>query len=140
MGFNKINSLESLGKIFRQIVKDFPAHAEYKRFYTTPRHDGSPHIELVQGQFHYVVTERGEEYERRIAESPEDILYWLISSVTFDVAIKYELENRIEGRDGRRMFFPYQEELMSKIRPEWGERLQQEHIQILKQHPFEDGI
>jgi len=51
--------------------------------HTTPQHNGTPHIEVVGGKYHYVVTERGRELERRVAESEDEILYWLVSDLIF---------------------------------------------------------
>ena len=41
-------------------------------FSTTPQHDGTPHIEQEGHEFHFVVTERGSEFERRRTKDPED--------------------------------------------------------------------
>lgn len=132
----RTKSLSSLAKEFRRMVRDLDVHASYKSFHTTPQHDGSPHIEAHEGKFHYVVTERGTEFERIEGLSADDVLYLLFESVTFEMATRYELRNRKEGVDGRSVWFPYQEDLMAKLSPPWGEKLKAEHEAILKEHPF----
>lgn len=114
----------------------FKVHKCYKRFHTLPQPDGAPHIEVHGDSFHYVSCERGQEYERIKSLSEDDVLYLLLDRVTFAVALQYELKNRIEGIDGRSVFFPYQEQLLSELDPKWGERLKDKHRKILEKHPI----
>lgn len=107
---------------------------------TTPQHDGSYHVELVSGKYHYVRTERGAENERRIAKNEDEILFWLISDLVFDLACKHELKNRIPGQDFRRLLFSKRIELMGTVKPEWAERTQQDIQKVLAEHPYNDSI
>ncbi|SHI60926.1 Immunity protein 63 [Rubritalea squalenifaciens DSM 18772] len=104
-------------------------------FSTTPQHDGTPHIELVGDEFHFVVTERGSEFERRRTRDADEILYWLFEGFTQGMATDYELKHRNESRDGREIWFPYQERLLANLNPEWGARKQEAHMRILRDHP-----
>ena len=45
---------------------------------SSPTHSGAPHIEIVGDEYHFVVTERGSEFERLKTQSVDDILYWLV--------------------------------------------------------------
>jgi hypothetical protein len=128
--------LLALAKEFRALVASLPVPGYYKAFHTQPQHDGSPHIELVMGKFEYVVTERGSEFERVTGLSGDDVLYMLMESVTMHMATQYELKNRRAGIDGRSVWFPYQEELMRQLKPEWGARLSEYHAKVLEKHPF----
>jgi len=100
--------IQAIGREFRDLVNDFDIHPGYKRFSTIPQHDGSPHIEMEGDDYCFVVTERGQEYERIRSTDPDEILYLLVEGVTSIVATKFELENRVENQDGRRIWFPYQ--------------------------------
>ena len=108
------------------------------KFYTAPQHDGAAHVEYASGTYSYVNTERGSELRRRTTESQDEILYWLTSDAVFDVACRFELDNRIHEKDPRRLMFAKRVELMSLISPAWGERKDQEHQKILAEHPFDD--
>jgi len=130
-------SLDNLARIFGEMVADLDVDPSYKFFWTTPRQDGSPHIEVLDGGFHFVVTERGQEFERIGGLSAEDVLYLLLKGITQCMAVKDELRNRIPGTDGRSIWFPFQEELMENLRSGWGERLRAEHGRILVDHPIE---
>ena len=102
--------------------------------------DGAhPHIEIGKnGLLHYVVIERGHEFKRRTTDNLDELLYWIFSGVTFTMAGKFELENRIENKDFRRILFKKQEELLSILNESWGQKEHEEHLQILKSHPFDD--
>ncbi|MDR0348690.1 MAG: immunity 63 family protein, partial [Tannerella sp.] len=58
--------------------------------------------------------------------------------ITFSMSCDYELENRIEDKDSRRMIFDKQEELLGKLDETWKERKHGEYQQILKSYPFDD--
>ena len=97
-----------------------------------------PHIEVDKFQYHYVIIERGQEQDRKSTSNIQELLYWVFNSVTFDLSYQYELENRIENQDSRRIAFAKQEELLTYLNPEWGEWQRKEHLEILKRHPFDD--
>ena len=52
--------------------------------------------------------------------------------------MQYELKNRIRNQDSRKIAFTKQEELLRVLNPEWSERKKEEHLEILKGHPFDD--
>lgn len=131
-----VDPLKALATRFEIMAKPFKVHKAYKQFHTSPQPDGAPHIEVHGNSFHYVSCERGQELKRIKSLSEDDVLYLLLENVTFEVAVQHELKNRIEGIDGRSVWFPYQEILMSNISPEWGERLKEKHRKILTKHPF----
>src|SRR5262245_20287672 len=74
--------------------------------YGTSDDGARPHIEVGDGLYHYVVVERGVERERRSSGQYEDLLYWISRDITFGLAFSYELLNRIEDQDCRRVAFP----------------------------------
>ena len=102
-------------------------------------HDlGRPHVEVENVLYHYVVMERGEELERRSTESYDELLYWIFSDVTHNLAFSYELRNRVEDQDCRRIAFPKQIELMKRISSTMGTRLEGDIADILRRAPYDD--
>jgi hypothetical protein len=99
---------------------------------------GRPHIEVDSRGYHYVIAERGHEFERHTTSDLDELLYDVFESTTFEIACKYEVEHRNFEQDFRRILFKYQEELLSKLSPAWGERRIMEHAEILQQSPFKD--
>jgi hypothetical protein len=126
-----INAIDELELQFQQIVQDMDVHPDVKQFHRCPQHDGGAHIEAIAGEFHYVVTERGQELSRIKSANPDDILYWLVSAVTGAVARKYELDHRDEDRDGRAVWMPYHVQLLAAIQPEWADRQAAEYAKWL---------
>lgn len=82
-----------------------------------------PFIEVDSfGTMFFVIRERGEEIERRITTNLEDLLYWVFSGITFTMACKYELDNRIEEQDSRILIFKKQTELLNAINENWASK------------------
>ena len=133
-----ITTVEDIGRKFRELVAGLDVHPYYKTFHTTPQHDGSPHIEKEGDTFCYVITERGQEFKRIRTTDPDEILYMLLDGITQVVATTYELKHRVEGSDGREVWFPYQERLLGDLKPEWGLRKRREHEKILIRHRFHE--
>ena len=98
-----------------------------------------PHIEVDSiGLLHYVITERGQELDRKTTTNIDDLLYWIFADVTFTMANKFELKYRIEGQDNRRILFEKQEALLGILDDTWRQKEHEDHKQILKSYPFDD--
>jgi hypothetical protein len=106
--------------------------------YGASRDFGYPYVEVNGSLYHYVVVERGQELERRTSAKYDDLLYWIFESVTHNLAFSYELKNRIEDQDCRRIAFPKQIDLMKRISSEMGERLETGIAEILRGAPYDD--
>ena len=103
--------------------------------------DGArPHIEVDSQGFHYVVIERGLELKRLTVTELDDLLFQVFVDVTFSLACDYELANRIDSEDCRRIIFQRQIELLRRLSPAWSEREAQRHKEILRKHPFDDAV
>ena len=100
---------------------------------------GRPHIEVIGKTYHFVSAERGTEFSREKTTEIEELLFWIFSSVTFEMAVKYELAHRIKGQDFRRLLFQKQFELLRALNSAWAVRMEKEKEQILLDHPFVDN-
>lgn len=135
-----MRSLSALKSSYYAVAKRLDAPSEFIRFAETPQHDGSPHIESDGTAFAYVITERGEEYERNTTTHEDDILYWLARDLTRAMATQFESAHRKPNVDSRRMFFQKHLELLGTIDHGWQNRLQAEYEIVLEKHPFRDTI
>ncbi|MES2395994.1 MAG: Imm63 family immunity protein [Bacteroidota bacterium] len=107
--------------------------------YGQQNRDAHPYIEVDNlGFMFYVISERGQEYERKMSDKIDDLLYCIFAGVTFSMSCDYELKNRIEAKDCRRIMFDKQEELLGQLKDTWGKKKNAEHQSILKTHPFDD--
>ena len=59
-----------------------------------PQHDGSPHVEIVNGLFDIVITERGTEYERISGLSLNEASRWFLHGMAFSHAHQADLMRR----------------------------------------------
>ena len=109
-------------------------------FHSAPQHDGGGHVEIVEGQYHYVFTERGFENERRITHSEDDILYWLASTAVFSAAVDFEVKSRVPKQDFRRVLFAKEIDLLHSMDPQWADRKRSEIASILEEHPYDDSL
>lgn len=135
-----ISELEALRAEYNTAAQRIaPANGEYG-FSTERRDDGSPHVEFADGEFHYVVTERGSEFERRSTEDIDEILYWLVYDLTFWMAVAHEVKHRIPDQDFRRVLFAHQIELMKKADQHFAERLELKIAETLAKNPFLDSL
>ena len=106
--------------------------------YGVSRDGGYPHVEVAGGLYHYVVVERGQERERRSSGTYDDLLFWIFESVTHNLAFAYELRHRVEDQDCRRIAFPMQIALMSRLSSEMGGRVEAKIADILSRAPYDD--
>jgi len=133
-----MKSMSALEALYRAIARQLRAPERRVHFFTTPQHDGSAHVEIVNDQLAYVVTERGEELERRTTGDPDELLYWLVSDLTWALASDYELSHRLESQDFRRLLFGMHLELLAEVDCAWSERKRREYLRVLAEHPFSD--
>lgn len=93
-------------------------------------------IYISNNEYHYVIMERGKENKHYRSLDINDILYPLFEGITFSLASKYELKNRNEKEDPRKLLWSKQLELLGKIDPLFKERCQKEIDSILKIAPY----
>jgi hypothetical protein len=129
---------ERYARLLKQLAPHKPAYMFQNEIQTHRLDEGSPHVELVDGKYDYVVTERGSELQRRTARDEDELLYWLMSDVTKGIAIRLEARHRRRGQDSRRQWFARDVELLGSLNPEWGERKRLEYIEVLSTYPFRD--
>lgn len=106
--------------------------------FDSPIGDATPFVELKKGQFNFVISELGEEYER-IAGNADEILALIFEGVTSELASRFELANRVEGQDSRRKMFFKQIELLNLLNSAWASSKAEEHQKILQKYPFNDS-
>ncbi len=104
-----------------------------------PTGDGSPHAEIVDGKYHYVQSERGSEFFRKVATSEDELLYWFTANSVWTMASGWELRHRQSGVDCRRLLFAKELELFAIVSESWASRKRQEQEHILEKHPFNDS-
>lgn len=132
-------SLEDIKKNADQLATKIHANEILLPTYGHSLDEAHPHVEVDdKGLMHYVMVERGQERSRETTDELDTLLYWIFKDVTFSMACSYELKNRIEDKDCRRIMFEKQEELLGILNDVWKQKRKEEHRSILEQHPFDD--
>ena len=131
-------SIEQIQADILKMSQKIMAPKEHLPTFDFPIGDATPFIEINGGQYHYVISERGHEYERKSTTDIQELYYYVFRELTFTMAIMYEAMHRIENQDSRQLFFQKQESLMEEIHPEWKKRIRSERNETLKDNPFID--
>ena len=131
MSINPLDNLEHQFRAIRERLGVKKGDRAYLDFDTVSKHDGGPHVELVDGELHFVICERGTEYERRVAKGEDELLYWLVSSITFSLATDWECRNRIPDQDTRIGWMNKELEILQTINPRWAIRRYEERKGLL---------
>jgi hypothetical protein len=134
-----MKTLKEIQNLANNLARRISAPTHFLPTFSTPNGDATPNIEIDNsGLYNYVISERGNEYSRKITSDLDELMYWIFSDVTFSMACDYELHNRIEDMDSRRIMFAKQEELLRLLKKDWEERERIEHESILIRKPFDD--
>lgn len=132
-------SLDEIKKKVNELALKINAPTDLLPTYGQSRDFAYPHIEVDNvGLLHYVIVERGQELSRKTTNKLDDLLYWIFSGITFSMATDYELKNRIEDKDSRRIMFDKQEELLGILSDTWRQKESEDHKRILTNYPFDD--
>lgn len=105
---------------------------------STPSSDGAPYVEISSDTYYFVSSERGLENFRHACKTSDELIYRIMKEVTSKMALAFELERRVQGKDWRRIYFSRRARLMTELDLGWGERDAREIEEILSSAPFVD--
>jgi len=91
----------------------------------------------IKGVMRLIETEKGKVQEVRRTRDLDELLYWVCTNITFNMACKKVMEEGPDRRNFRMHIFIKQEELLRTLYPHWRERRREEHNIILKKHPLD---
>ena len=129
-----MSTLEAIREQVENLAAKIKAPPSYLPTYGGSEHSGRPHVEVTRdGVMHWVVCERGSEFERRTTLARDELLYWTFDAVTAEMASKWEVEHRIPTEDSRKQMFTKQFELLDLLNPAWTERRKRELGPLLKE-------
>jgi hypothetical protein len=127
-----IKSLKELKQIILNLAYKINAPKDLIPSFGKTNDFAHPHIESnLNGVFHYIIVERGEELERETFSKIDDLLFKVFKDITFTMAAKYELEHRKQDQDFRILLFEEQEKLLARLKKEWAEKEKERHERLL---------
>ena len=97
------------------------------------------YYEILGSIYVYAYTERNEHIILGRTREINEFYYFILRDIVKYKATRYEVENRIPGRDPRRIWMKKAEEWMERIDPVFGEKLKTEFAEIIKKYPLEDN-
>lgn len=95
-------------------------------------------IYISDSKYHFITMDRGQVRKHIYSKDIDVILYELFKNITANLARKFELENRKENIDSRRIWWKKQLELLDTINPSFFIKRKKEMDDILKISPFRD--
>lgn len=125
--------VEELGKLIGANQHQLPTYGKSRDF-------GYSHVEVDEVSYHLVTVERGQELERKSTTEFSELLYYIFLDATSDIASNFELKNRIEDQDSRRIAFAKQIELMHALSSDFGQKVELYLSKILEKHPYDDEL
>lgn len=89
-------------------------------------------------EYHVLYTERGEIKEDRVTNKEEAVLWCIVEIISFNIAMKYAIKNKVEGKDFRRALFKKEIEIYSLFGEKFEKKKRFEIEEILKKNPYND--
>lgn len=114
---------------------------DYYQFRNSDPNDPGTYIYSDKDGYHKdFVGDRGGLEIARIIENLDDIYYSICEHLSFTIARKYEVKNRVKGQDTRRLMFSKQLEILQKVNLKYYQRCKEEIEKILKENPYDDEL
>ena len=104
----------------------------------SPAEYEGPYAYADEEGYHYVVSERGKIVEHKITDDLFEISYWILQSEVFQIALNFEVRNRMKSQDIRKLLFEKKLELLDKIGKNYRKREEIRIDEILKANPYND--
>ena len=132
-------TLEEIQVEFDRYNAKFGGSSKKFPYDSTPHNCGGHHLEISDdGKMALVGTDRGYETTRKETYSLDELMYWMFRKFSESRGWDYELKNRQQGADSRRMVFRKALEEMEKLSVDWRDWLHREQQEILRTRPFHD--
>ena len=125
--------VEALGKVIGANQHQLPTYGKSRDL-------GYSHVEVDDLSYHLVTVERGQELDRRSTSELDELLYYIFLDATSDISGNFELKNRIEDQDSRRIAFSKQIDLMHSLNSDFGKKVEQYLSKILEKYPYDDEL
>ncbi|MBC8536433.1 Imm63 family immunity protein [Feifania hominis] len=132
-----------LEREIKNCIYDVLPGVNMERFKFSVGTDNSPegiYIYSQDGAYHWIFTERGKVRDHKILNSEEDVLWYVLDEILFDIALDFAEKNMIKGEDFRRQLFKKEIELYSKFGDFFKKRKIAEIEKILKSDPYRDTL
>lgn len=132
---------KELEKEIKDRIANVMPNLELKQIKFCVGTDSSPegtYIYMENDKYYYVFTEKGKIREKKELVTEEDVLWYVLEVVLFNVAMDYAIKNRKKGEDFRRILFKKEIELYSRFGEIFKMRKVEAINKILECNPYID--
>ncbi|MEL7569509.1 MAG: Imm63 family immunity protein [Eubacteriaceae bacterium] len=133
-GYNKLKEKAINYNIFREINVVFNINPPAEDVW------GDTYVYSDNGGYHYIGIQRCKKVMHQITEDLFDIAYWIYRFPTFSMGFNFELKNRNNNQDTRRIAFKKALELLDLIGENFRKRDEIDIDEILKESPYDDEL
>ncbi|SDR66319.1 Imm63 family immunity protein [Christiangramia echinicola] len=132
-----MSQVHLLKKEFERLARIIAVSEKHKPTFGSINNDFKPYIfQDYKNNLHYIFKERGEIVYEKSTSDFDEILFWIFEDITSTLSYDFELKNRIEDQDFRRIAFNHQVKLRTKLNKVWGERTIKKHNKIIEAIPL----
>ncbi len=140
----KMHSLDALSNVVHRLGSYINAPVQCFPYFQKCTHlpslwSGVVQIEIKRREYHYVVTDRGMEFQRFTFQNVEDLLFKIFSKITQSMASDFAAKRPDQNDEFRKIMFARQVELLGQIDCRWAQRRAAQIEDILYHHPYSDA-
>src|SRR3982751_8232 len=101
---------KALDIAIKTLAEKIDAPSDLLPTYITTEDGAWPHIVIDdEGQFHFIVVERGKELDHRTTKDMDQLLFWIFSGVTFSMSSAFSAKQHPPDTAFRKILFAKQE-------------------------------
>ncbi len=97
------------------------------------------YVFIENDKYIFMFTEKGKTTERKVLNDEIELLWNILNSVLFELAMEYATSNRENGKDLRRALFSKEIELFSLFGDKFKKRKIDEIENVLLKNPYRDS-
>ena len=130
---DRIVSFANLKEIIDSHAEKINAPQKYYPTFDNIRGDATPNIEIIKDGYYYVISERGNEIDRRYTPFLDMLIFWIFKDITSWMSLDNQSNSLTSHADSRMKLLSNQVELLNKINPEYAETVIKEYELLLGQ-------
>ena len=98
------------------------------------------YISLCNDKYNIIYVERGKEKKRITTKEENVVLWYVLDSLVFYIAVEFAVKNSEKGRDFRRKYFEKELEIFAEFGKDFELKKKEEICKILEKNPYNDTM
>jgi hypothetical protein len=117
-----MKELDAIKARYRELQRAIRPRRPVFELPTAPEYQGGHHVEFVDGEYRYIMSERGAYLDVQKTRDPDELAYWIAIHMTIPL---------LAGESNHRKWLDGQARLLGKVDPAWEARRRREIPGIL---------